>query len=1739
MSATATTVDVSFSDVGFSIGDGARPFVSIANGTGSAQITATGFTGTFSGQATVDIPGVAFAGTVTVEIRETGPTATGDFVQVRLGSTGNPVTLSIAGQALTGVFTFEQLTTAAGDQVIRVGAIEVGLSIAGIVTLAGGTAAFVILPTGVAGRVSATGTVTMPAGITLQAGFAIAVTLNTTPTAVDEVFDFGEDPDVDLDVPAGPYLRVEITAADFTFSAGGFIVDASGNLTLERQSRVDGSTVTKIGFSDVEITIGAALGLGVEGQFSAGSGVFVALPTGIAGILTGTFSGAVGPVSAGGNVTIRVNTTGMAVEERVTVDGRELTVSFGPAEGDVFKVSVSGASLNIGDFVTIEGDVAIDSTTGTFAGTNLEVFLGLGPARLDDGSINPLATGVLLTDATIGLVRGTAAGTYAVFATGTLQLIGVAGVTVAGTATVRFNNTGSDVDRVLAIEGADRDVVVRVAAGIASFSALGLEISAFGQTLRGDFTFTKQGFGTPSTDPGIIVVTAANVTLDVGGVVRFTGGAGTLVITAAGLAASVSGTVAVTLPGVVFNGSFGVAVNTTGAAVGESGLTLPAGPYFRIESVGPVDLTVAGQTLRGAFSVERVNGATGAPLTRIAVSGVQLDLGLAAGPEITNGEGTFLVTAAGLAGELSADLALAGVATLSVTVAINTTAIAVNERFRVAGRDVVLELPAGPYLRAEANDVTLTIGGQMLTGDFVFERLVTLDGSEVVRVGLADVTLSLGDGALQLRNGQGSLLIGPTGIAGRFSVDLAVAIPNVALSGTLVVELNRTGVAVDETFVVGGSEQTLLLEAGTFLRVAGRGIALTIFGQTLGGDFVFESAGTRVSVAATNVALSLGGGVVTVTGGTALFVIAPNGFAGAFSGTVALAVPNVSVGVSVTVEVNATGQAVSETIGTETLTLAAGQYVRASGSGAIVVFGQTLSGSFSIEQATTSAGASVVKVAIAGVALSLGGGVVSITGASGGFVITPGGAAGSLRGTVTLGIPGFAAFTGTAEIQFNTQPAAVQQTFVVAPPGASPTTIELDLPAGRFVRISLEDAVLTLAGTVAITGDFVFQQQTAAGGSTVTIIGLADAALTVDGQGITGASGAFVIMPTGVAGVLAGRADVAAGPVSISGDLLVRVNKTGGAVDVTVEVGGRSIPIRFGADEGDVLAVSASNLSLNIGDFVTIEGDVAFTGDTFAGQNLEIFLGQGPARLENGDLNPLAVGVLLTNARVGLIRVGSTYALHAEGTVMLLGVNGVTIGGTAIVDVNTTGTIVQRTLDDPGQYGRAGGRQLPDVGPGDPVPSPRRRALRARPDAARQLRLRPRRGHGHDQRRRHRRRPRARRWRHRRPHRRRRRCRPHHPRRHRGQPHRPGAADRPRRDLRRPVPPGHQHHRGRRGHAADRRRGQRRPRPARRPVPARRRQRRPAGDRRPDADRQLRLRAGDQPRWRRRHGDRGHRRQPDHPGRGRADRHPDRRHRPVRGRQHRHRRPAQRHRRRDRPRRGGVDQRLVPRRGQHDQPPRRGVGHRRRPARDARPRSRRGATRRRDRRDDQRARPDDLGRCLVRARHDRRRRRHRRQRRRRDGRPRGRRQPRPVARWRTRHRQRRHGRLLRHERRRRPVHAGGPTERHDRRQHPRCSVRGRPSAWRSTPAPRRSTRRSSSAPRPSHCRCPAATTSRSPLATSSWRSPVSGSAAPSRSARAPPPTERGSCGSPSTTARSPSVGPRRSSRSQTSTATSS
>ena len=64
------------------------------------------------------------------------------------------------------------------------------------------------------------------------------------------------------------------------------------------------------------------------------------------------------------------------------------------------------------------------------------------------------------------------------------------------------------------------------------------------------------------------------------------------------------------------------------------------------------------------------------------------------------------------------------------------------------------------------------------------------------------------------------------------------------------------------------------------------------------------------------------------------------------------------------------------------------------------------------------------------------------------------------------------------------------------------------------------------------------------------------------------------------------------GGASGSGDVLLQINTTGAAVNATVTVAGQSITINYGASQGNLFALSISNLALSIGNVVTVEGTI-------------------------------------------------------------------------------------------------------------------------------------------------------------------------------------------------------------------------------------------------------------------------------------------------------------------------------------------------------------------------------------------------------------------------------------------------------------------------------------------------------------------------------------------------------------------
>src|SRR5262249_1591958 len=153
-----------------------------------------------------------------------------------------------------------------------------------------------------------------------------------------------------------------------------------------------------------------------------------------------------GGVEVGGRVVLRVNTTGHAVDRTLTVGGRELAIRFGESEGNVFAISISNAKINIKDTVFVEGSVAF-ANNGHFSGSGPLVFVGAGPLTLENGDRNPLARGVVLRDATIGVIKSGA--DYALDARGTLEMVGFDDVVVEGTVRVRANTFDHEINEVL------------------------------------------------------------------------------------------------------------------------------------------------------------------------------------------------------------------------------------------------------------------------------------------------------------------------------------------------------------------------------------------------------------------------------------------------------------------------------------------------------------------------------------------------------------------------------------------------------------------------------------------------------------------------------------------------------------------------------------------------------------------------------------------------------------------------------------------------------------------------------------------------------------------------------------------------------------------------------------------------------------------------------------------------------------------------------------------------------------------------------------------------------------------------------------------------------------------------------------------------------------------------------------------------------------------------------------------
>ena len=216
-------------------------------------------------------------------------------------------------------------------------------------------------------------------------------------------------------------------------------------------------------------------------------------------------------------------------------------------------------------------------------------------------------------------------------------------------------------------------------------------------------------------------------------------------------------------------------------------------------------LTALGQKLIGSIGFIQQKLTDGQRIEQLSFNGVQFALGPTGTdpPAITAISGTAYLTPNGFVGSLNANVALNLNANISgsgtASLLVNTT----NAPFQQTIAGVKIDLPAGPFVHAEADNLHLTVLGNTLVGNFFFEQI----GASEFAIAVNGLSLALGNGTtnfLSVTNGQGYFDLTSAGLAGMFSASVTAGnVPGLALQGAIQVQINTTANLVSKTFEIG------------------------------------------------------------------------------------------------------------------------------------------------------------------------------------------------------------------------------------------------------------------------------------------------------------------------------------------------------------------------------------------------------------------------------------------------------------------------------------------------------------------------------------------------------------------------------------------------------------------------------------------------------------------------------------------------------------------------------------------------------------------------------------------------------------------------------------------------------------------------------------------------------------------------------------------------------------------------
>jgi hypothetical protein len=333
--------------------------------------------------------------------------------------------------------------------------------------------------------------------------------------------------------------------------------------------------------------------------------------------------------------------------------------------------------------------------------------------------------------------------------------------------------------------------------------------------------------------------------------------------------------------------------------------------------------------------------------------------------------------------------------------------------------------------------------------------------------------------------------------------------------------------------------------------------------------------------------------------------------------------------------------------------------------------------------------------------------------ASGTFVIVNGGMAGWLGFSSSAAIGDFGA-GATLKLEINN---TEEQIDVAGPFGA------VLLEPGPFIRIVISDLTIELFG-LTIEGDFSYRDAVQDNETITVIIGNNVRVFVGDDRGNDDSNDDIGIELTDGRAVLIQQGDIEAGFIEgrvqlvgidgleLDATMKLRYNEFThidyGLKDISDEfiLDGETIDIEFiGPDEFAVvqnnqtnpfIQVSGSDIHLSVVDIIDLRGEhltVTRQGTTFlvGAAGVEAFLGAGPAWDNDGNTNPDAVGIMVAVSNLGMVIKGDgTFAFAGDGTVSLIGLEGLEVSGQLDVNMNRTGEQVD----------------VPVVGQNDPIALP-------------------------------------------------------------------------------------------------------------------------------------------------------------------------------------------------------------------------------------------------------------------------------------------------------------------------------------------------------------------------------------------------------------------------------------------------